>query len=77
MRSPRRILKRCPLCKAEAVEGSSGWSTDFACGTRRGNLSLQILWKGLKCSKTKGLDLPDRAEFYRAEVERLFGCEHS
>lgn len=48
-----RILKRCPICRAVRVEGSGGWSTDYVCGTRRGNVSEEIHWQGKLCFDRK------------------------
>lgn len=55
-----KVLKRCPLCRKPAHEWSGGWATEYVCGTRRGNMSGEIIWKGENCSKTKGLDLPNK-----------------
>jgi hypothetical protein len=54
MKSP----KQCPICKCRRQKDSGGWAVDFNCGTRFGNMSESIVWRGRKClEKEKGRSL--------------------
>lgn len=65
---------KCPHCQSPPQEGSGGWAVDFTCGTRYGNMSKAVLWRGRKCLETeKGRPLTEQetADATKAILEAM------
>jgi hypothetical protein len=65
---------KCPHCKSPPQEGSGGWAVDFTCGTRYGNMSKEVLWRGRRCleaEKGRPLTKKEAAEHRAAVLEAM------
>ncbi len=72
------MRKQCPVCKCHRKRGSGGWAVEFNCGTRWGNMSETIVWRGKKClEKEKGRKLtPEESKQVRITMLRtMYGLD--